>query len=457
MSSSNDGYYSTVNPFENYDSRRTSRFPDTDAVEGSGGTGTRLIPDQRTDPKYPRLYNALTRRPDELFVSGGFVSEDLGAYVAALDPDTFEELWRTHIYIPDHWNYPGVAAVLADGNIYAIAGNRLASVHDGHSHEIVLPQHDGQGGAAYNGFVVNPDGVLFTKSMERGQPCEQNGLAQNLGLVCAMYHNIPSFLVAVDTTKSYLPIVAQVETPEFIMSRISTERRDGIDYIYLPGITKLWRYTFQAKGDGYAFERDLSWGPFDYVGTGMPGPAASILNDWVIIPNNGFMSQKEPFTIWAINIHDSSKTHKLMPLPAYPQCQIGSKPAVDPENSRVYLSDFYAGLALGLDFDPVSGFSKRWEQPQVMLSFWAVIGPPDNRQIVGTDYVTSGTESGQPEDQVVWRDADTGTEIARSGAADSHYNAQSVCPGFDGKFYYMGLPSNTLVELDTAMPQRQHD
>ncbi len=183
----------------------------------------------------------------------------------------------------------------------------------------------------------------------------------------------------------------------------------------------------------------------------MPGVAAPILNDWIIIPNNGFMSQREPFTIWAINIHDSSKVHTLMPLPAYPQSQVGSKPAVDPENSRVYLSDFCAGLALALDFDPVTGFKLRWTQPQVMLSFWGVIGPPGRRQIVGTDFVAaSQANGGQSADYAVWRDADTGKEIARSGALDPQYNAQSICPGYNGTFYYMGLSSGQLVELDTA-------
>ncbi|MEA2718911.1 MAG: hypothetical protein QOJ39_775 [Candidatus Eremiobacteraeota bacterium] len=98
MPSPNGSYYPTVNPFENYDSRRTSPFPHAGPVEGRGGTGSRLIPDRRTAAVYPVPYNAVTREPNALFVDGGFVSEGLGAYVAALDADTLQERSRTEIY-----------------------------------------------------------------------------------------------------------------------------------------------------------------------------------------------------------------------------------------------------------------------------------------------------------------------------------------------------------------------
>lgn len=427
------------NPQEQYDSARTALFRGTHTVQEIAGAPQVALNARYTSGNYPKLYNVSTGRPEELFAYGGYVSEEGGAFVAKLDAGSLTELWRAEMRLPDHWNYPGAMAVLGDGNAYAVAGNLLMKVEaeTGEAHRIVLPQHPDGGGAAYNGFVVNPDGVLFTKSLERGKPCRQNALNQNLGIACAAYHKIPSFLVAVDTKSAEPEIIAQTETVEFIMSRISTERRDGIDYIYCPALTKLWRYTF----DGRRFELDTSWGPVPYAGTGQPGTAPAIMGDWVVIINNGFVSSDEPFTVRAVSIHDSNVQFTHMPLEGYPMSQVGSKPALDVENMRVYAADYKAQLLVCLDFDPAGGFTTRWKEPQEMFCFLSLFGDAANRQVVGTDFNSSYG------DQVVWRDAATGEEIVRSSYLDPMFNGSTVGPGYDGKFYYLAQTFKALVEL----------
>jgi len=427
------------NPQEQYDSQRTALFRGTRTVQEIAGAPAVALNARYTSGNYPKLYNVSTGRPNELFAYGGYVSEEGGAYVAKLDPGSLAEIWRAEMRLPDHWNYPGAMAVLDDGNAYAVAGNLLMKVdaESGDAHRIVLPQHPDSGGAAYNGFVVNPDGVIFTKSLERGKPCRQNALSQNLGIACAAYHKIPSYLVAVETKSDEPRIITQTETVEFIMSRISTERRNGIDYIYCPALTKLWRYTF----DGHRFELDKSWGPVDYAGKGQPGTAPAIMGDWVIIINNGFVSSDEPFTVRAVSIHDSKVQFTHMPLDGYPMSQVGSKPALDIENMRVYAADYKAQLLVCLDFDPERGFTKRWSQQQEMFCFLSLFGDAANRQVVGTDYNSSYG------DQVVWRDAATGEEIVRSAYLDPMFNGSTVGPGYDGKFYYLAQTFKALVEL----------
>src|SRR5204863_2879889 len=105
--------------------------------------------------------------------------------------------------------------------VYAVAGNLLAKVNakTGETSQLSLPQHDDAGGAAYNGFIVSPDGVIFTKSLERGSPCDQSTLMTNMGIPCAAYHKIRSFLVAVDTRSVEPRIITQTHAVEFIMSR----------------------------------------------------------------------------------------------------------------------------------------------------------------------------------------------------------------------------------------------
>jgi hypothetical protein len=434
------------NPSEHYDSARTSLFRGTRTVEEIAGSGQVALNARYTSGHYPKLYNVSTGKSGELFAYGGYVSEQGGAYVAKLDAGSLVESWRAPLRLPDHWNYPGAMAVLGDGNVYAVAGNLLARVNaeTGEAQHLTLPQHPGQGGAAYNGFVVSPDGVLFTKSLERGRPCQQSDLTENLGIPCAAYHKIPSFLVAVDTTSAELRIIAQTETVEFIMSRIATERHDGVDYVYCPSLGNLWRYIFT----GGAFVLDETWGPVPYAGTGTPGTAPAIMGDWVIIQNNGFVSSFEPFTIRAINIHDSSLTFTHRPLEGYPMSQVGSKAAVDPDNMRVYAADWKAGRVVCLDFDPRQGFTNRWVRQQTMFCFPSLFGDAGRRQLVGTDYDASHG------DQVVWRDAATGEEVARSAYLDPHFNGSTVGAGFDGTFYYLAQTCKAIVEL-TPVPSPQ--
>lgn len=431
------------NPQEQYDSARTARFHHTRTVQEIAGAPRVALNARYTSGNYPKLYNVSTGGPNELFAYGGYVSEEGGAFVARLDADSLVEIWRAEMRLPDHWNYPGAMAVLDDGNAYAVAGNLLMKVdaETGDAYRLPLPQHDHGGGAAYNGFVVNPDGVIFTKSLERGKPCRQNALNQNLGIACVAYHKIPSYLVAVETKSGDPHIIAQTKTVELIMSRISTERRDGIDYIYCPALTKLWRYTF----DGRDFTLDRSWGPIPYAGNGQPGTAPAIMGDWVIIMNNGFVSSDEPFTVSAISIHDSNVRFTHMPLEAYPMSQVGSKAAVDPENMRVYAADWKAQFLVCLDLHPVHGFTTRWSQPQEMFCFLSLFGDAEHRQVVGTDYDSSYG------DQVVWRDAASGEEIVRSSYLDPMFNGSTVGPGYGGKFYYLAQTFKALVEL-TPVP-----
>lgn len=426
------------NPSEHYDSARTSLFRGTRTLEEIAGAKNVVLNARYTSGNYQKLYNVSTGRANELFAYGGYVSEKGGAYVAKLDADSLAEVWRAELTLPHHWNYPGAMAVLGDGNVYAVAGNLFAKVNadTGETHQLKLPENKGQGGAAYNGFVATPDGVIFTKSLERGRPCQQSDLMDNLGIPCAAYHKIPSFLVAVDTASAEPRIITQTETVEFIMSRIATERHDGVDYVYCPSLRNLWRYIFT----GSEFVLDAKWGPVPYA-TAVPGTAPAIMGDWVIIQNNGFLSSFEPFTIRAINIHDSSLAFTHMPLDAYPMSQVGSKAAIDLENMRVYAADWKAQMVVCLDFDPNKGFRDRWVRQQKMFCFPSLFGDAGNRQLVGTDYDSSYG------DQVVWRDAASGDEIARSSYLDPNFNGSTVGPGFDGRFYYLAQTFKAIVEL----------
>jgi hypothetical protein len=377
----------------------------------------------------------VTRDRDELFVYGGYVSEGNGAYVAKLDPVTLREAWRVYLRAArdDHWNWFGVVGVHGNGSLYAIAGNLLARInpHFGETLLTSLPEHPGQGGAAYNGFVISPGGVIFAKSMERGHPCDGDKV---LGLACCARNDVPAFLVAVDPGDLHLK--AQIETREPVIGRIMTEQHNGVDYVYCPGVTRLWRFIY--KGD--SFEPDPAWGPVRYVeGHDQPATGVGLMGDWAVFQTN-FLPSSAPLTIWAVNIQDSSQVHRIQPFPTATPSQEFSKPALDPEHMRVYTNDQLAGEVAALDFDSQRGFTLRWKARQRMESFWALTGDRAHRQAIGTDRTPEG-------DRVIWRDAASGKEIARSAVLDQGTNAGIVCSGFDGRYYYMAEQSQKILEI----------
>ena len=428
-------FYETLTPFEHFDSIRTQRFPNTCSAEEIAGSRRIAIATRSSVADYPSPYNLVTRNRDQLYVYGGGVSEGRGAYLARLAPATLEEVWRVDLRVVNngHWNYPGVGAVHGNGAVYAVAGNLLAKVNpvSGEARIITLPQHAGQGGAAYNGFDISSGGVIFAKSMERGHPCDADGVG---GLACAANNGIPAFLVAVGPRN--LRVRAVIETREPIIGRITTERHDGNLYVYCIGVTRVWRYLF--KGD--TFELDPAWGPVLYAEGGeQPGPGPGLLEDWLIFQTN-FLRSKAPLTVWAINIWDSRKVHRIQPFPESTPSQEFSKPALDWQHMRVYTSDQLAGRVAGLDFDPQRGFSCAWQAEQTMASFWALVGDRCHRQLVGTDWTREG-------DHAIWRDAASGEEVARSAALDEAFNGSIISPGFDGRFYYMAQRGEKVVEL----------
>ena len=111
---------------------------------------------------------------------------------------------------------------------------------------------------------------------------------------------------------------------------------------------------------------------------------------------------------------------------------------------RVYTNDQAAGLVAGLDFDPDAGFSVSWKEKQNMASFWAIVGPEKGRNIIGTNFTPRG-------DHVLWRDAETGEELARE-VLDSKFNGNIVSTGFDGRFYYLAVNAGKVVELRLDPP-----
>ncbi len=105
---------------------------------------------------------------------------------------------------------------------------------------------------------------------------------------------------------------------------------------------------------------------------------------------------------------------------------------------------------VALDFHEQNGLSVAWRVQQRSLSFGAVLGPKDQRVFVLED-----SDSALPiSARLVWRDANTGEELLRSGLV-STAPGMPITPGFDGTFYYVSSLQGRLTELSVVAKQAE--
>lgn len=103
-------------------------------------------------------------------------------------------------------------------------------------------------------------------------------------------------MVAIDP--STLQVVAQTTLPEMIGGRVTTTVYNGHDEIYLPGATKLYRYSY-ANG---AFAPDPSWGPVSYLKSGQTAASAvAVMGNYVVGMTNGGGPTSTPMSVFAVS------------------------------------------------------------------------------------------------------------------------------------------------------------
>jgi hypothetical protein len=98
----------------------------------------------------------------------------------------------------------------------------------------------------------------------------------------------------------------------------------------------------------------------------------------------------------------------------------------------MYVMDGGAGKIVGLKYDPVSGnMTVAWTGNQSTLAFLSLIGPTDQRVLVGTDMAPNTTISQMANnpppayaERVMWRDATTGRLLA----ASDYFSGMSAGP-----------------------------
>ncbi|MEU6235161.1 hypothetical protein [Kitasatospora sp. NPDC047058] len=436
----NAPWYPTIAAFEVHDSNRTHLYA---CAHFLGAPSNNQVFAHSSSQVYTTPYNIVDRGPNELYVYGGGYGDQggSGSFVSRVEPGTYNEVWRRVLIntnATDEWDYPGVLNVLADGSLVVIYGYHIARIDPVNGDvlaQTTLPT--GQSAprdTAYNGYDALPDGTIIAKTVNRQPGCTQQGFSAFLD--CPDPTAVPpSVLVAIDPRS--LQVLSQVTLPEMMGGRVTTTTFNGTGAVYLPGATKLYRYTYQNG----AFAPDAGWGPVPYLRNGQTAASAmAVINDYVVAMTNGGKPTPTPMSVVAVSQSDSTKVASLQPFASSgaKNSFIPSMVSVDPENNRVYAMDAGAGKLAGIDLTNGT-LAVAWSQDQTTLSFTTLLGPKDHRVLIGTDIPVKFFQGLKKYDteQVVWRDAEFGTELARSSQLSKMTQGILVTPGYAGLQYFL--------------------
>jgi hypothetical protein len=511
---SNPPWYPSLQAFEHYDSGRSHVFSQAEFLGSYNGRNT--VPEVRSpDGAYPSGYNMSYLNEDAAFIQGGSyggVPNSIGPFVARINPHTLETVWYNQLRITDNsvpggtgeWDYPGAMAIENNGFIYVVSGYRIYKVNaeDGSLVKTtVLPtmvqmrnnwpctpatyddnEVDNAVNTSYNGINALPDGTIVLKSLYRTDGCDIDG--PNALLHCDHNSNVPqSVLVSVNPDTLEIIDTYQLTFPA--SARPTITRYNGVDYVYLLANTST-PVRFSVKNG--VFTQDESWQPTQVTNAGQQiGASLIVFNDWILGTTNS-VPATGPITVFAVHQGDATNYHSVQPFkddPVAPVLAFAFRTAspkalqcvngVPPEDTTTLPGDpaiSWAGMSLEADaenglFYGVETLARKvaafrisnkgkietaWKETQTTSEWATLIGPKSHRVWVGTDIPITQIPGANTNDSVVWRDARTGRELARSRELPTNMTQGSaVQPGYDGNVYFPGQ-EGMLIKL-TPQPE----
>jgi hypothetical protein len=402
----------------------------------------------------PGIYNLAIPAPGELYALGGITGRGaLAPYVVRLSGEDGRVVWRTPLRPAadspvTQWTYPGVIGVAANGDVYAVQDAvlyRVARDTGAILGRLDLPTRGEARNTAYNGFTATADGKLVMKSHHRPPDCAVDGF--QAFVACGTEGASASVFAVVDPDT--MTLLARADAPELIGGRITATRHGGRDLIYAPGVDALHRYVW----DGQRLTYDSEWGPQPYrQGDETPATAAGVMGDFVILQTNALPSPA-PTRLIALAQDNSGRRFETVPFAGSARSFIPSMPSVDVALGLVFVTDGLAPGLAAIRFDPASGFTPVWRAEQGSLSFSALIGPPEARVLIATD-MADGYRQDYTQERLVWRDAATGEELARS-APFGRLGGTVIAPDCNGVVYAPAPRDATLNRLALTLPDKR--
>ena len=438
----NEPWFATIAAFEVYDSARTHLYACAHFLGSS--TSPNVVLGYRSSDVYQTPYNIVTKGPDNLYIYGGGYGDNAsasGSFGASVEPGTLRERWRTVLIntkATGEWDYPGVLNVMNDGSLVVIYGYHIARLNPTSGAieaSAALPTgKSSPADTAYNGYDALPDGTIIAKSVNREKGCAEEGFSAFLKCPNPAA-TPPSVMVAIDPKT--LKVIGQITLPEMMGGRVTTTTFRGRNYIYLPGTKSLFRYTFENG----KFAQDKSWGPVPYLKQGQTaGSAMAAMGEYVVAMTNGGAPTSTPMSVVAVSQADASTVLNLEPFASSGSKNsfIPSMVSVDPAAQQIYVMDAGAGK-IGDVALKEGKLSLVWSQDQTTLSFTTLVGPQGKRVLIGTNIPVKFFKQlkSYSTEQVVWRDAATGKELAHSEQFPKMSAGILVTPGYAGLQYFL--------------------
>lgn len=463
-------WYPSLSAFEAYDSGRSRLF--SLAIFAGNFTGVNTVDTlDSAAGAYPSLTNIAYIDEDQIFAYGGGYGNEsgsMGAFVAKINPETLEPEWFNQLIDTStngEWDYPGVLGILDDGYLYVVYGYRLSKLNPSTGEVIsTLELPTGAGlpeNTSYDGFDATPEGLFVMKTLYRQAGCTVQGPA--VFIDCPDPSDVPnSILVSVNPQS--MTVLDEVSLTSNLTDRLTIGTYNGQNYVYFWTLNSWVRYSLSSAGE---LSFDNSWDPQTLLLNGQrPGSSLVIMGDWVLGQTNA-LPGSTALSLIAVNQGDASQQFSIQPFlgdpipadisAAYSFSGPGGAQAVswmpspvsvDSEANIVYSMDSFPGEIAAYSLD-ATGFTLLWKTDQRTTEALAIIGAESERMIVGTDIPTTPTlqvPGLNTEDFVVWRNAATGEEIARSALLPAITPAGMVQPYYSGDMFY-GSVAGRLYQL----------
>jgi hypothetical protein len=489
-SGTNAPWYPSLEAFEHYNSARSHVFPKARFGGSFHGRNTVGLVWSRKGA-YPSGYNMSYLNAKAAFIQGGSygdVQGSIGPFVAKVDPETLKPVWYTQLVNTvqtGEWDYPGAMAIENNGFIYVVSGYRIFKVNPTNGEVVKTlklptlvymrnnypttpPTYDttltqDAVNTSYNGINALPDGTIVVKSLYREAGCTLNG--PSAVLECPNARDVPrSVLISVNPKT--MGIIDDITLPAPAGARPTITRYHGVDYVYLlENTSNAVRYAVRHG----IFTLDTSWTPAAVPYTGQTtGGSLIVMNNWILGSTNA-PPAAGALTVFAINQSDARKIFYLQPYlhdPVPPllarafKTAAGGAPArswadmsleADPQNGLFYGVETLARKVAAFKLT-ASGIATVWKKTETTTEWATLIGPRNHRVWVGTDIPRAEIPGRNKTDTVVFRDAATGRELARSGRVPAMTQGSAVQPGYGGSVFFPGA-KGTLVKI-TPHPVR---
>jgi hypothetical protein len=483
-SSTNAPWYPSLEAFEHYNSGRSHVFPLASFGGSLHGPNTVHLVRSRKGA-YPSGYNMSYLNAGAAFIQGGSygdVKGSIGPFAAKVDPKTLKPVWYTQLrntVQAGEWDYPGAMAIESDGYIYVVSGYRVYKVDPANGNVVktlVLPTKvhmqnnypntpptysttltQDAVNTSYNGINALPDGTIILKSLYRVAGCTLNGPSALLN--CPNARNVPrSNLISVNPKTMH--IIDNITLPAFAGARPTITQYHGVDYVYLlEKVSNAVRYSVRNG----VFKLDTGWTPpaVPYPGQ-TTGGSLIVFNNWIVGATNSIPAAGR-LTVFAINQGDAKNVLYLQPyvndkIPpelnkAFAKAA-GGKQAVswadmsleaDPQNGLFYGVETLARKVAAFKLTS-SAITTVWKKTQTTTEWATLIGPQAHRVWVGTDIPGAQIPGKSKTERVVFRDAATGRELARSARVPYMTQGSAIQPGYGGSVFFPSA-DGTLIKV----------